>query len=1382
MGTNSIGWALVNEKENDEEKSSIINMGVRVVPLTAEEQGDFEKGKPITTNADRRQKRSMRRNLQRYKLRREKLIAIMKENKFISDETVLAENGKETTFETYRLRAQAAREMVTLEEFARVLLMINKKRGYKSNRKIKTQEEGRLIDGMATAKKLHEENLTPGQYCLTLLEKDNNTYLPDFYHSDLQVEFDRIWAFQSQFYPEILTDGLKKQLLGKNKRQTWAICSEPFGIEGLKRESKGQALMRENYTWRVKALSQKMDLEQLAVVLQEINGQLKDSGGYLGNISDRSKELFFNNQTIGQAQLAQLVENPNSSLKNQVFYRQDYEDEFEKIWETQAVYHKELTPELKREIRNKIIFYQRPLKSQKNLINLCEFESKEVEVEVNGKKKRLTVGPRACPKSSPLYQEFRLWQTLNNVQVSGMVVPNAQLDLFGEHVRFSCGKRPLSQEEKELLFDELNFRAKLSKSEILKLLSLNPKECDLNFKEIKGNTTMAALAEACMTIVRLSGHECPATIPANKIREVVSEVFGALGFEDKLLCFDASVEGKEFTRQPAYRLWHLLYSFEGDDSKLGDEKLINKLSELYGFDKKYASVFAGITFEPDYGSLCAKAMRKILPYMKEGAVFSDACEKAGYRHSRRSLTKEEIADKLLQNHIDQLPRNSLRNPVVEKILNQMINVVNAIIDQYGRPDEIRVEMARELKKSATEREEAASAINRNTAENEEYRRKLQEEFGLTYVSRNDIIKYKLYRELEKVGFCTLYSGSYIRQEELFSKEFDVEHIIPQAKLFDDSFANKTLEVRSVNLKKGDMTAYDFVASEYGKDGLEAYKQRVEELYKNGAISKTKYKRLLMPESEIPADFINRDLNNTQYIARKACEILEKVVKTVTATSGSITQRLREDWQLVDVMKELNWDKYDKLGLTEIVTDKDGRHIRQIKDWTKRNDHRHHAMDALTIAFTKPSYIQYLNNLNARSDKGGSIYGIEQKELLRDGRGKLKFIPPMPLDEFRAEAKRHLEAMLVSVKAKNKVFTHNTNKTKAKKKKDGNCKVQLTPRGKLHNETIYGSIRRYETKEEKVGASFNENKIMTVAKLCYREALLKRLRLYNGDAKRAFTGKNSLEKKPVFTDDTHTEKVPLRVKTVTLKTIFTQRKEVAKDLNVAKVIDVKVRKILEERLQQFGGDAQKAFSNLDENPIWLNKEKGIAIKRVTIIGVSNAIPLHDKRDNQGRLILDKEGKEQPVDYVNTNNNHHVAIFRDADGNLQERMVSFFEATERARQGLPIIDKNYKKDDGWQFLFTMKQNEYFVFPNPESGFDPQEVDLLNPENYAVISPNLYRVQNLATKDYVFRHHLETTVGGKKELANITWKRCGLAGIKGIVKIRVNHIGQIVAVGEY
>ena len=597
-------------------------------------------------------------------------------------------------------------------------------------------------------------------------------------------------------------------------------------------------------------------------------------------------------------------------------------------------------------------------------------------------------------------------------------------------------------------------------------------------------------------------------------------------------------------------------------------------------------------------------------------------------------------------------------------------------------------------------------------------------------------------------------------------------------MFDDSFSNKTIAPRQENINKKDETAVDFVENSLGKEALDSYLVRVEMMFKlkENGISKAKYKKLLMKGTEIGKGFIERDLRDTQYIAKKAKEMLEEVCRTVTTTTGSITDKLREDWDLINVMQELNFDKYKKLGLTETIEKKDGNTKERILDWTKRNDHRHHAMDALTVAFTKRNHIQYLNNLNARSDKGGSIYGIEQNETYKDGDGKRKF--KAPLNSFREEAKKHLENVLVSIKAKNKVVTKNKNKFKIK---DGEkVKVELTPRGQLHKETVYGKLQQYVTKLEKVGAKFDEVTILKVAKPKEREALLQRLKENNNDPKKAFTGKNSLDKNPIFTDAEKKNKLDEKVKLVEFEADYTIRKDINPDFKIDKVIDVGIRKILQKRLDLFNGNSKEAFSNIDKNPIWLNQEKGISIKRVTISGIKNAEALHTKKDHLGKEILDKNGKPIEVDFVSTGNNHHVAIYKDEDGNLQEKVVSFYEAVERVNQQLSIIVKTYNEHLGWQFLFTMKQNEYFVFPSND--FNPIEIDLLNPKNNNLISKNLFRVQKIATKDYTFRHHLETNVDGKKELVDVAFKRLGINGLKNIVKVRINHIGQIVKIGEY
>lgn len=1394
LGTNSIGWAFVKESENEAELSSIEKIGVRVNPLTVDEQTNFEKGKPITTNAGRTLARSARRNLQRYKLRRENLIDILKCNNWITSESILAENGNKSTFETFRLRALAAEKQLELEELSRVLMMINKKRGYKSSRKVNNTEEGTLIDGMEVAKRLYHENLTPGQFVLALL-KDNKRKTPDFYRSDLQNEFDSIWNFQKSFYTDLLTDTLKEELQGKGKVATWAILKSPLNLVGVKREKKRDEQKLENYQWRSDALVKQLDLEQLAIVLQEVNGQMANSSGYLGAISDRSKELYFNKQTVGQYQYAQLKNNPHARLKNQVFYRQDYLDEFETIWTIQSKGREIMfTPTLKEELRDVVIFYQRKLKSQKGLISFCEFEQKDILI---GNKTK-TVGLRVVPKSSLLFQEFKIWQNLHNVKLKNKLTKEILL---------------LSQEDKQMLFDELNLKGNLTATEVLKLIVDKPKDWEINYTQLEGNRTNQSLYNAYLNILDIEGYDVRSElklklnkddisladleVPSSEIKDMLSAIFTHLGIDSGILDFNGELDGKAFEEQASFRLWHLLYAYEEDNSPTGMDTLYRLLTQKFGFNMEQAKIIGNVAFQDDYGSLSAKAIRKIYPFIKEND-YSVACELAGYRHSKHSLTKEEIENRELKSRLEILPKNSLRNPVVEKILNQMVNVVNALIDtendkleKQGLPrnfqfDEIRVELARELKKNAKEREELTKAVNAGKLEHEKIVKILQAEDGIKHPTRNDIIRYKLYQELKSNGYKDLYTNQYIERKDVFSKKYDIEHIIPQSRLFDDSFSNKTLVSRDVNLKKGNKTAYDFISDEYGDSALEQYVARIETMFhqKEENISKAKYKKLLMKGSEIGEGFIERDLRDSQYIAKKAKEILFQITKSIVSTSGSVTDRLRDDWGLINVMKELNLPKYEAVGLVEVQIDKNGQPKNVIKDWTKRNDHRHHAMDALTVAFTKHSHIQYLNNLNARrnehSDKKANIEGIEAKEThsIKDDKGNSKRVFNEPIPNFRQIAKQHLEAVLVSHKAKNKVVTRNINKIK------GSDKIQLalTPRGQMHKETVYGKIKQYVFKEEKIGAKFDEATIAMVSNPQYRTLLLSRLAENNNDPKKAFTGTNALGKKPILLKNG--KPMPEKVRLMWLEDDYTIRKDIGPDLKLDKVIDEGVKRILQARLDVYKGDAKKAFSDLEQNPIWQNKEKGISIKRVTISGVKNAEALHTKKDHLGNEILDSNGKAIPVDFVSTGNNHHVAIYEDEKGNLQEKVVSFYEAVARVNAGLPIIDRSYNSHLGWTFKFTMKQNEMFVFPSTD--FNPTEIDLLDRKNQTLISKHLFRVQKfgeLSKSGFWFRHHLETTVDLIKPLRFITYLDFYSKDfMKTILKVRTNHLGEIIQVGEY
>lgn len=1403
LGTTSIGWALVHESGNG--NSSIEKVGVRIIPISTDEENDFQKGKSTSLNANRTSKRGARRTLHRYKLRREALRQILLEHVIISEKTKRTNaRGKVRNHLIWELRAKAPTERIELEAFARVLFAINKKRGYKSNRKTQDEGDGQAVDGMALAKRLYEENLTPGQLMLQRIQADKKGS-PDFYRSDLQHEFDQIWNEQQKYYPALLPAELKHTLFEKSPPQTYKICEAAFEIKGIKRTVKGKELTLENYQWRVNGLSQQLTLEQLTVVFQEINNQISKSSGYLGKISDRSKELYFKQLTVGQYLYHQLEKNPHQRLKQQVFYRQDYLDEFERIWETQAKYHSVLTPELKTHIREVIIFYQRRLKSQKGLISVCELEGKEIQMEKGGKIQRKIIGPKVCPKSSPLFQEFKIWQKLNDLEFKNILTKE---------------KGVPELELKQVLFQELNRKDKLSVIQILKFAGLKAKDgWEINFKNgLDGNITNKALFDQLKEIAILSGHEQIdwKKLSALETTEALSGVLETLGIDPQILELNTDLEGHDFTQQPAYKFWHLLYSYEGDDSKSGNEKLIQALNDRFGFQEEYAKLLVKVVFKNDYGSLSTKALLKIIPHLKAGHQYSEAATLAGYQHSR-SRTKEENLTRPLDDRLDLLKKNSLRNPVVEKILNQLINVVNAIVEQYGKPNEIRIELARELKKSAKERAEMTQGINKATAAHEKIRTTLKTiapfNAGVR-ITRNDIIKYRLWEELKNNGYKSLYTNTHIPLEKLYSKEFDIEHIIPKARLFDDSFSNKTLSTREFNLRKGNKTGVDAVEEYLGEEGKKAYLARIEKLFKNQDISKSKYTKLKMAAHEIPDGFIDRDLRDSQYIAKKATDLLFRICEKVNTTSGGVTDKLRQDWGLINVMKELNFEKYKQLGLVEYEQTKDGQTIAQIKEWTKRNDHRNHIIDAITVAFTRPSHVHYLNYLSARHDENHSLHdsiqGIEEKETEPDKNGKRIVKPPIPLERFRAEAKKHLENTLVSFKAKNKVTTPKPNKIKGLKKP----KTEFTPRGQLHKETVYGQKRRYVAKTEKIGSSFDLDKIQKVANLNIRKALIDRLNAFEGNPKKAFTGKNSPSKNPIWIDAAQTEQVPEKVKWVELENFYTIRKEIGPDLRIEKVVDKGAQKALRTRLQEYDGDPKKAFSNLEENPIWLVEpkpqkewedphkpkphERGIPLKRVTITGISNAEALHHKKDHLGNEIVDADGKKIPVDFVSTGNNHHVAIYKDPNGNLQEQTVSFFEAVVRKNTGLPIIDKSLNAHLGWEFLFSMKQNEMFVFPNERTGFDPSAIELTAEKNNPLISPNLFRVRKISKGMYNFLHHLETTVTRTvrtdnksnnidiekfPNLRRVCWERIqSVNKLQGVVKVRINHLGQIVQIGEY
>ncbi len=684
LGTTSIGWAFIEEPEKKVVGSQIIDMGVRIVPLSSDEENDFAKGNTISINADRTQKRGARRNLQRFKQRKNTLIEIFKRNKLIPHDFQYAEDGPSSTFSTLKLRDKSATERIEIDELLKVLLQINKKRGYKSSRKAKSEEnEGSAIDSMGIAKELYEIDLTPGQWVHQALNNGRKT-IPDFYRSDIQEEFKKIVNFQSEFYPDILNKSFIDDWMGKPTTPTKQFFNKN-GIQLAENKGKRDERKLQEYQWREKSVNSQIDFSEIAFILSQINSQITNSSGYLGAISDRSKELYFKNLTVGQYLYQQIQKNPHTRLKGQVFYRQDYLDEFDRIWSVQSRNHPQLNHELKKEIRDITIFYQRRLKSQKHLISNCEFEENH----------------KVVPKSHPIFQEYRIWQNLNNLLLIKKDNPNEKFEL--------------AIEDKIALAEELAFKRDLNQKDALIAIDRKSSEWELNFPKIEGNRTNHGFFEGFAKIIELEDGELIefGKMKADDILDQFSEAFLRLGIDPALLQVNSDIEGVDYEKQPYLQFWHLLYSSEDD------QKLKRNLNKKFGFKPEHSKILLGISLQNDHSSLSSRAIKKILPHLQSGLIYDKSCTYAGYNHSS-SFTSEENDKRELKSEIDLLKKNSLRNPVVEKIINQMINVVNAIINdpKLGRPDEIRIEMARELQANAVQRKNMTSNIASATRDHE----------------------------------------------------------------------------------------------------------------------------------------------------------------------------------------------------------------------------------------------------------------------------------------------------------------------------------------------------------------------------------------------------------------------------------------------------------------------------------------------------------------------------------------------------------------------------------------------------------------------------------------------------------------------------------------
>ena len=765
------------------------------------------------------------------------------------------------------------------------------------------------------------------------------------------------------------------------------------------------------YELRYKALNEELSLEEIGRILYHFiqrrgflsnsrKGGSEDGAIFKGNPKEGKIGITETQESIQDKTLGAYLYNiypkenepfqdGSERIRNRYTTRKMYVDEFELVWDKQAQYHSELTDSLKTLFGGRkldgykedgILFHQRPLRSQKHLVGNCSFEPSKTK----------------CPISAIPFEQFRVWQWVNTVEYNG---------------------KKLSQEEKGKIVEFMYTNEKSDFKKMRKVIGKESAEYKFNYKDddkIVGAHTISNLSH--------------------------KKFFGKKWFE--------------FTKKKQEDIWHVLYFFDSK-SNLKEYAIKN-----WGFVEEQAENISKFNLKDGYASLSRKAIHNILPFLKLGFTYDVAVVLGGIKNvfgveweklsdEKRNYLLDNVEDivrskmkggfidtikdilrndygvsdyelRKLYHHsasidvtklLDKLPVGneadkeiqSIRNPIVITALFELRKLVNELIEEYGQMDEIIVEMARDLKVSKSQRNKIRREQKRLERENDRVKDRLNEE-GVR-ITHDNLLLYKLWEECKKT--CP-YTGKSISLSQLFSGEVQIEHIHPWSRSLNDSFMNKTLCFADENRKKGDRTPFEFYGSDEGN--WSAIKERALKLFsdtKEYPSAYQKFKRFV--QQKFDEDFSSRQLNDTRYISKEAKNYLSKICKKVSVSPGQATSNLRQKW-----------------GLNHVLNDENTK---------SREDHRHHAVDALVMACTKQSYVQELSKWNRYNRTA------ELKDF------------PMPWKSFRYDAEQAVGKILVSHKRVSNSITVRSHTTEKNNKKYKN--VGVAARGQLHKETVFG---------------------------------------------------------------------------------------------------------------------------------------------------------------------------------------------------------------------------------------------------------------------------------------------------------------------------------------
>lgn len=783
-----------------------------------------------------------------------------------------------------------------------------------------------------------------------------------------------------------------------------------------------------------------------------------------------------------------------------------------------------------------------------------------------------------------------------------------------------------------------------------------------------------------------------------------------------------------------------------------------------------------------------------------------ACYIVYNRHSEaKEITKWRTPEDLNE-YLRTFKQHSLRNPIVEQVITETLRTVRDILGKYEHIDEIHVELGREMKNPADKRAKMTRQVLDNESTNLRIKALLMEfnnpEYGIEEVrpfspsqqeilriyeegvlsrediyqkdnsedykykdeaekneideilkkfkesdtskrpTKSDVTKYKLWLEQK---YRSPYTGQPISLSKLFTKSYEIEHIIPQSRYFDDSLTNKVICESEINKLKDNQLGLEFIKKHGGEKvelsfgkvvtifTEEEYEKFVKDHYNQ---NRAKLRKLMM--EDIPDTFIERQLNDSRYISKVITGLLSNIVreegeedaisKNVIVCTGGVTDRLKKDWGLNDIWNKIILPRFERLNqLTEskrFTSETANGHI--IPDMPlelqkgfnkKRIDHRHHAMDAIVIACANRNIVNYLNNTSASSKHSVSRYDLQHllcKKVKVDDKGHYQWQLNKPWESFTQDAHTVLDNIIISFKQNLRVINKATNKyTKfengvktivEQKNSKENSQKSWAIRKPMHKDTVFGEVNLRDIKEVKLKEAI-KNPSRIVEKDFKKK--IKSLLSQNLDLK-AIT--KEIEKEKDVWQDINLDKIKVYYFTKETKDrYFATRKPLDTSFSEKKikdsVTDTGIQKILLNHLKENNSKPNIAFSAdgidvMNRNIIALNNGKfHQAIRKVRV----------DEKSNKKFPIGTIGNKSKQYVEAADNTNLYFAIYENEIIDNKTGDITFKRSfdtiplnavIERFKQGLPATPEQ----DGRVPIFVLSPNDLVYVPKAEEAGRP------------------------------------------------------------------------------